>query len=148
MPRISGNITRAEEGRIRVLNGQGYTDPEIGDKLGRSEHAIQRKRSALGIPALPQNCRERVRKMHEKGMLDRQIAEKLSKYRPISPVVVSSIRRNLGKKCHKFSKPGSWRREHDGITIGARYSMRLSDEKEREWTRLMAGRRFQDYRLK
>lgn len=149
MKPIRNSISKSDQARLRVLHGYGFSDIEIGAKIGRSGERVGKWRRLLGLKTLPQDCRNRVAKLNKAGKIDREIAEILSRHRPISSVHVSAIRRHLGLKCHKYSKPGSWRRRQDkAIPLASPSMLRISQDKEHQWTELMAGKRFEDYRLR
>lgn len=75
-------MTTKQLERIRVLNQQGKSDPEIAKALGMSTSSIRHHREKMGIPAnrvrqrykIPLN---RIREMNLAGMNDTAIAEEL-----------------------------------------------------------------------
>lgn len=102
-------LTKAEMATLRALHRRGYNDGEIAERMALSVRTVLAYRRKMGLSALPQSCRKRVEKLHDKGLLDREIAARIGKHAAISVGHVSAIRRSLGKKPHKISTPGSQR---------------------------------------
>ncbi|QDP55341.1 MAG: putative transcription factor D5 [Prokaryotic dsDNA virus sp.] len=87
--------------RFRELHAQGLTDQQIADAMGLKKSAVKTRRYAMGLdtngyqwntPRITKSRENKVRALHSKGLLDREIGERLG----INARQVERVRCRLG----------------------------------------------------